>query len=138
MEPQAIPSLVTANDIYGVLPLLILAATGLVVLMVDAFEKRPSRTPLFLAVIGAAGAAISAFLNVDNTGRVFNATSGTFLNNARVRVEGTNIEAYTNSNGEYSLRAVPEAAMPWRSLRPMTLPLPGPPIVLPDERRVPG
>jgi NADH-quinone oxidoreductase subunit N len=78
MEQQAIPSLVTANDIYGVLPLLILAATGLVVLMVDAFEKRPSRTPLFLAVIGAAGAAISAFLNVDNTGRVFN---GMILNN---------------------------------------------------------
>jgi NADH-quinone oxidoreductase subunit N len=78
MEPQAIPSLVTANDIYGVLPLLILAATGLVVLMVDAFEKRPSRNPLFLTVIGASAAAISAFLNVDNTGRVFN---GMLLNN---------------------------------------------------------
>lgn len=78
MEPQAIPSMVTANDIYGVMPLLILAATGMVVLMVDAFEKRASRTPLFLSVIGAAAAAISAFFNVDNTGRIFN---GMILNN---------------------------------------------------------
>ncbi|HET6511715.1 MAG TPA: NADH-quinone oxidoreductase subunit N, partial [Candidatus Kapabacteria bacterium] len=53
-------------------------ATGLVVLMVDAFEKTPSRTPLFLSVIGAAAAAISAFLSVDSTGRVF---GGMILNN---------------------------------------------------------
>jgi NADH-quinone oxidoreductase subunit N len=73
MQPQ-----VTLTDLYGVMPLLILAATGLVVLMVDAFEKKASRTPLFLAVIGASAAAISAFLNVDNTGRVF---GGMILNN---------------------------------------------------------
>lgn len=41
------------------------------------------------------------------TGRVFNASSGAYLNNARVRVEGTNLEAYTDSNGAYSLRSVP-------------------------------
>jgi NADH-quinone oxidoreductase subunit N len=78
MQPQLTASPVTTLDLYGVMPLLILAATGMVVLMVDAFEKRPSRTPLFLAVIGAAAAAISAFLNVDNTGRVF---GGMILNN---------------------------------------------------------
>jgi len=44
---------VTARDIYGVMPLLILAGTGLVVLMWDAFEKTPSRIPLFLTVLGA-------------------------------------------------------------------------------------
>lgn len=40
-------------------------------------------------------------------GRVFNASRGAYLNNARVRVEGTTIEAYTNSNGEFVLRSVP-------------------------------
>lgn len=40
-------------------------------------------------------------------GRVFNAASGTYLGNARIRVEGTIIETYTNANGEYTLRAVP-------------------------------
>lgn len=65
------PVQLTANDFIGVLPMIILAGTGLLVLMVDAFEKTPSRAPLFLAVIGAAAAAISGFLNLDNTGRVF-------------------------------------------------------------------
>lgn len=73
------PGQITLTDIYGVLPLIILAATGLIVLMVDAFEKRPSRTPLTVAVIGAAGAAIAGFLNIDNTGRVF---TGMILNDA--------------------------------------------------------
>jgi TonB-dependent receptor len=41
------------------------------------------------------------------TGRVFNASNGAYLNNARVRVEGTTLEAFTDSNGGYSLRSVP-------------------------------
>jgi NADH-quinone oxidoreductase subunit N len=73
------PGQITLTDIYGVMPLIILAGTGLLVLMVDAFERTPSRTPLYLAVIGAAAAAISGFLSVDNTGRVF---TGMILNNA--------------------------------------------------------
>ncbi len=41
------------------------------------------------------------------TGRVFNAHSGTYLNNARVTVEGTSIEAFTDDSGTYRLRNVP-------------------------------
>ncbi len=40
-------------------------------------------------------------------GRVFNAASGTYLNNARVTVEGTNLQTYTNDRGEFRLRNVP-------------------------------
>ncbi len=70
---------VTARDIYGIMPLLILAGTGVVVLMWDAFEKIPLRIPLFLTVLGALAAAIAAYLNLDNTGRIF---SGMILNNS--------------------------------------------------------
>lgn len=40
-------------------------------------------------------------------GRVFNAESGTYLNNARVVVEGTNLRAFTDDSGTYRLRNVP-------------------------------
>src|SRR6185436_17033791 len=40
-------------------------------------------------------------------GRVQNAVTGNYLNNARVRVAGTNIEAFTNSSGEYHITGVP-------------------------------
>jgi iron complex outermembrane recepter protein len=40
-------------------------------------------------------------------GRVFNATSGTYLNNARVTVEGTSILALTSDSGEFRLSGVP-------------------------------
>jgi NADH-quinone oxidoreductase subunit N len=73
------PFQVTARDIYGILPLLILAGTGIVVLMWDAFEKIPTRIPLFLTILGAIAAAIAAYLNLDNTGRIF---SGMILNNS--------------------------------------------------------
>ena len=42
-------------------------------------------------------------------GRVRNATNGAALNNARVAVEGTTLEALTNANGEFRL-AVPAGA----------------------------
>src|SRR5487761_791803 len=73
------PFQVTARDIYGIMPLLILAGTGLVVLMWDAFEKTPSRIPLFLTVIGALAAGAAGYVNLGNTGRIFN---GMILNNA--------------------------------------------------------
>src|SRR5688572_20821037 len=41
------------------------------------------------------------------SGRVQNVTSGSYLYNARVRVLGTNLEAFTNSSGEYQLHTVP-------------------------------
>lgn len=40
-------------------------------------------------------------------GRVYNAASGAFLTNARVSVEGTSLEAFTDSSGTYRLRNVP-------------------------------
>ena len=69
---------ISARDIYGVMPLLILAGTGLVVLMWDAFEKVPSRIPLLLTVLGALAAGATGIINIENTGRVFN---GMILNN---------------------------------------------------------
>ena len=73
------PFQVTARDIYGIMPLLILAGTGLVVLMWDAFEKIPSRIPLFLTILGALAAGAAGYVNLGNTGRIFN---GMILNNA--------------------------------------------------------
>ncbi|HEX9786013.1 MAG TPA: TonB-dependent receptor plug domain-containing protein [Opitutaceae bacterium] len=40
------------------------------------------------------------------TGRVVNAANGKYLNSARVIVEGTLIESFTNQSGEYTLRGV--------------------------------
>ncbi len=40
-------------------------------------------------------------------GRVFNAASGSYLNKARVTVEGTSIETFTSDTGDYRLRNVP-------------------------------
>jgi iron complex outermembrane receptor protein len=40
-------------------------------------------------------------------GRVLNATNGQYLKNARVTVQGTNLEAMTNEFGEYRLSQVP-------------------------------
>ena len=41
------------------------------------------------------------------SGRVQNAVTGNYLNNARVRVAGTTLEAFTNAAGEYRLTGVP-------------------------------
>jgi NADH-quinone oxidoreductase subunit N len=62
----------TARDIYGIMPLIILAATGMVVLMWDAFEKRPSRTPLALTLLGTIAAIIAAVINLNDNQRVCN------------------------------------------------------------------
>jgi iron complex outermembrane receptor protein len=43
-------------------------------------------------------------------GRVKNAASGNYLNNARVAIEGTTIETFTNSDGEYRLSNLPAGA----------------------------
>lgn len=40
-------------------------------------------------------------------GRVQNSAAGTYLNNARITVDGTSIETFTNSFGEYILHDVP-------------------------------
>jgi TonB-dependent receptor len=43
-------------------------------------------------------------------GRVVNAASGSYLNNARIRIAGTSSETFTNSFGEYRLTNVPIGA----------------------------
>src|SRR5438309_10944780 len=41
------------------------------------------------------------------TGRVQNAATGNYLNNARVRVVGSTVEAFTDASGEYRISGVP-------------------------------
>lgn len=43
-------------------------------------------------------------------GRVLNATSGAYLNNARVIVPGTRLETFTSESGEYRLTEVAEVS----------------------------
>ncbi|WP_414663903.1 TonB-dependent receptor [Horticoccus sp. 23ND18S-11] len=43
-------------------------------------------------------------------GRVLNTTTSSYINNARVTVEGTTLETYTNQSGEYRLINVPPGA----------------------------
>ncbi len=66
------------NDLIAALPLIILAGTGLIILMWDAFEKTPSRFPLFLTIIGGLAASGVAVMNMHGESSVtFN---GLFLN----------------------------------------------------------
>lgn len=48
-------------------------------------------------------------------GRVLNVSTGNYLNNARVTVEGTTIEAFTNEFGEYRLTHVPAGTVTVRA-----------------------
>lgn len=69
------------------------------------------QAPVFAAdaTVPATGAAAPTTRVETGTveGRVFNAASGAYLNNARVSVEGTSIEVFTRETGEYRLRNVP-------------------------------
>lgn len=49
------------------------------------------------------------------SGRVLNVTNGQYLKNARITVEGTNLEAITNDFGEYRLSGVPSGAVTVRA-----------------------
>ena len=60
----------------------------------------PAWVPAGLHAQTPAGAAVVQ-------GRVQNATSGNYLNNARIRVAGTTLETFTNSFGEYRLAGLP-------------------------------
>lgn len=53
------------------------------------------------------GAVAADSNNGGIAGRVLNATSGSYLNNARVTVEGTNLETFTDENGNYHLAQAP-------------------------------
>jgi len=52
------------SDLSAALPLIILAGTGLLILLWDAFEKTPSRMPLILTILGAGAAACCAGINI--------------------------------------------------------------------------
>ena len=44
-------------------------------------------------------------------GRVQNAATGTYVNNARVSIDGTTLDAYTNQDGEFRLTNVPPGSV---------------------------
>ncbi len=67
------------TDLIAALPLIILAGTGLIILLWDAFEKTPSRVPLYLTILGAGAAAVFAGINM--TGVSVVAFGGLFFNN---------------------------------------------------------
>src|SRR5206468_3276770 len=50
-------------------------------------------------------------------GRVFNPAVGEYLENARITVEGTALESFTDSGGQYRLTNVPAGAMRVRAFR---------------------
>jgi iron complex outermembrane receptor protein len=62
------------------------------------------------------------------TGRVQNRDAGLYLNNARVSVEGTDLQAFTDESGEYRLAGVPAGTVRLRAfhtgLQPQTLTVP--------------
>src|SRR4051812_27224399 len=66
------------------------------------------RTISYLCFIGICAAARGQNASVGSIeGRVLNAAAGNYLNNARVTVEGTAIETFTDSFGQYRLAHVP-------------------------------
>ena len=66
-----------------------------------------------LLAVGALLVALSTLVGAEHPGtgevrgRVFNVSSGRNLNNARVSVKGTSIEAFTDESGEYRLQVPP-------------------------------
>src|SRR3954469_21940810 len=71
--------------------------------------SRPLRCGLILSLAPGLPAIASAQVAATGTieGRVLNATSGNYLNNARVTVAGTSREIFTDTYGFYSVRGVP-------------------------------
>lgn len=69
---------------------------------------------MLLAALAMLVSVLSASAQITSTGavtgRVFNVTSGSYLNNARVTVTGTTLEVFTDESGEYRLSSVPAGA----------------------------
>lgn len=66
---------------------------------------------IFTLVAGSAGFPVVAQAQTAGSGtiegRVLNVTSGAYLENARVVVDGTNLQTFTNNFGEYRLTGLP-------------------------------
>jgi TonB-dependent receptor len=72
------------------------------------FVRRCHRAASFLiGLFCAASALAQSATTATLTGRVQNRDAGLYLNNARVSVEGTELQAFTNEAGEYRLAGVP-------------------------------
>ena len=67
------------TDLIAALPLILLAATGLLVMMWDAFEKSPSHIPLYLTILGAMAATGAAIMNLGHNAVAFD---GLFFDNS--------------------------------------------------------
>ncbi len=79
---------------------------------VAALRHRICRHSFVFALLAAILFPLGLFAQEATTtgtieGRVFNAASGAYLNNARVTVEGTTIQTFTDDSGTYRLRLVP-------------------------------
>ncbi|HYM21407.1 MAG TPA: NADH-quinone oxidoreductase subunit N [Candidatus Kapabacteria bacterium] len=55
------------TDLIAALPLIILATTGFVILIWDAFSKKPSRAPLAITIIGSIAVIAAAVSNMSST-----------------------------------------------------------------------
>ena len=81
-----------------------------------ALSRRLSRLSgsILMVVALALSSPMESFAQSTGTGtisgRVINASTGTYMPNVVVRVPGTNISARTNNAGEYTLRNVPAGA----------------------------
>ena len=79
--------------------------------MKTLLPRRSFRTPLAL-LLALAGLVLCAPLlaqSIQGTieGRVFNPASGIYLENARITISGTSLEAFTDAEGYYRLTSVP-------------------------------
>jgi TonB-dependent receptor len=101
--------------------------------MNDRARSHPDRTTprclaiAFFAIAFLCGSSAGFAQSGDRgsiAGRVLNETSGSYLNNARVVVPGTGLEAFTNDSGEYRLNGVPagpvQLAVSFTGLRAQT------------------
>lgn len=65
----------------------------------------------FAAFVALASAAFAQSTTGSLEGRVLNVTNGSYLNNARVTVEGTALQTFTDAGGRYRLDGVPSGTV---------------------------
>ena len=91
------------------------------VLNLYSSRRALSARPLLAMVIFTALITFTSYAQPARTtgtgtiqGRVLNVTSGNYLNNARVTVEGTTLQVFTNEFGQYLITGVPAGAVTLR------------------------